>query len=96
MGRHSVRCDAHNIAALLTRNSEGAHDRLKPLLYDPCVLVRAAAVNALGRFLGGLERTEAVTAIENKIGISMVNVTDDASPLVRTEVRGLFCVLHLR
>jgi len=63
-----------------------AHERLCLLLTDPVPEVRAAAVHALGTFLGGPDRNDERMSIEFNIGLTLTVVTADASPLVRQEL----------
>jgi len=65
---------------------EGAHERLCGLLSDHVPEVRAAAVYALGTFLGGAEDSEQRTNIEINLGLTLPVVTADGSPLVRREL----------
>ncbi|KAJ1651357.1 Target of rapamycin complex 1 subunit kog1, partial [Dispira simplex] len=62
------------------------HEAIFPLLEDPVVEVRAAAVNALGAFFGPIAKTEHMVNIELIIGINLIGLAQDASPVVRKEV----------
>lgn len=74
---------------------ERAHEHLIELFADPSPLVRAAAVYALGRFVGDMEKKDSVTNFESNIGISLVQMASDASPLVRRElVVALSAIVH--
>ncbi|RUS18731.1 hypothetical protein BC937DRAFT_88408 [Endogone sp. FLAS-F59071] len=65
---------------------ENAHEKLCALLNDAVPEVRAAALYALGTFIGDLGRTEQVINIEHSIGISTLVATSDGSPIVRKEL----------
>ncbi|RUP46954.1 hypothetical protein BC936DRAFT_146332 [Jimgerdemannia flammicorona] len=66
--------------------NENAHEKLCTLLNDALPEVRAAALYALGTFIGDLDRTEQVITIEHNIGISALVATSDGSPIVRKEL----------
>eukprot|EP01116_Phalansterium_solitarium_P015860 TRINITY_DN354_c0_g2_i1.p1 TRINITY_DN354_c0_g2~~TRINITY_DN354_c0_g2_i1.p1 ORF type:complete len:1471 (+),score=651.08 TRINITY_DN354_c0_g2_i1:184-4596(+) len=61
-------------------------DRLCQLLTDPDAQVRAAAVYAVGTFIGGGEGNEVRSNIELNLALALPLLTEDASPLVRTEL----------
>lgn len=63
-----------------------AHIKLFNLLLDPVPEVRAAALYALGTFIGDLNRTEQIVNIEQNIAISALDAINDASPIVRREL----------
>ncbi|CAG8510914.1 4130_t:CDS:2 [Acaulospora colombiana] len=63
-----------------------AHQKLFGLLSDPVPEVRAAALYALGTFIGDLERTEQIVNIEHNIAINALDANNDASPIVRREL----------
>lgn len=68
---------------------ENAHVQLCGLLTDPVPEVRAAAVYALGTFIGWAASEadeEQRTVIELNLGLTFAVVTADASPLVRKEL----------
>lgn len=72
---------------------EGIHERMCGMLQDIVPEVRAGAMLALGTFLGDLERSEQVLAIEQNIALAALVATTDASPLVRRELLGLLSKL---
>ncbi|CAG8530543.1 8144_t:CDS:2 [Ambispora leptoticha] len=63
-----------------------AHMKLFPLITDPVPEVRAAALYALGSFIGDLERTEQIMNIEHNIAINALTANNDGSPIVRKEL----------
>ncbi|KAG9295921.1 hypothetical protein G9A89_006660 [Geosiphon pyriformis] len=63
-----------------------AHQKLFGLLTDPVPEVRAAALYALGTFIGDLERTEQIVNIEHNIAINALTTNTDGSPIVRKEL----------
>ncbi|KAL6040813.1 regulatory-associated protein of TOR 1 [Balamuthia mandrillaris] len=63
---------------------ENAHKRLCALLTDPIPEVRAAAVYALGTFMGGTGKEQA--EIELNLVVTLPVVTADASAMVRKEL----------
>jgi regulator-associated protein of mTOR len=65
---------------------DNIHERLYGVLTDIVPEVRAAAMYALGTFIGGIEKTEQVISIEHNLAISVLVATADASPLVRREL----------
>lgn len=67
---------------------DSAYEKLFPLLQDPSPEVRAAAVFALGTFMGNdADRSDHATAIDSVIGMQLTNTCClDASPLVRKEL----------
>jgi regulator-associated protein of mTOR len=65
---------------------EGMHDKLCDMLTDYVPEVRAAAVFALGAFLGDMDRNEQIVNIELNVAISTLVATSDASSLVRREL----------
>jgi len=75
--------DEAKVAAIRT---EEAHEKLPILLNDPVPEVRAAAVFALGRLIGDVDRNDFFVQVENSIALSLVQVTSDSSPLVRKEL----------
>ncbi|XP_071815163.1 regulatory-associated protein of mTOR-like isoform X2 [Apostichopus japonicus] len=65
----------------------GAHENLYRLLTDPVPEVRAAAVYALGTFIGNSgERTDHGTNIDHNVGMTLITVAQDGSPIVRKEL----------
>ncbi|OUM63449.1 hypothetical protein PIROE2DRAFT_43380 [Piromyces sp. E2] len=74
---------------------DNIHERLFGILTDIVPEVRAAAMYALGTFIGGIEKTEQVISIEHNLAISVLVATADASPLVRRElVIALSAIVH--
>jgi regulator-associated protein of mTOR len=74
---------------------DNIHERLYDILTDIVPEVRAAAMYALGTFIGGIEKTEQVINIEHNLAISILVATADASPLVRRElVIALSAIVH--
>ena len=69
------------------RHRENAQDVLQPLVSDRSPVVRAAAVYALGRYLGHTERTERSMTVENGVAMALLIATADCAPMVRREVR---------
>ncbi|GAO50281.1 hypothetical protein G7K_4411-t1 [Saitoella complicata NRRL Y-17804] len=65
---------------------DGAHERLCELLTDPVPEVRAAALVALGNFLGLPDKSEQAVAVENYIAIAALGLTADGSGMVRKEL----------
>ncbi|OWA52977.1 Regulatory-associated protein of mTOR [Hypsibius exemplaris] len=67
---------------------DSAYEKLFPLLHDPCPEIRAAAVFALGTFVGNdADRSDHANAIDSVIGMQLTNsCCEDASPLVRKEL----------
>jgi regulator-associated protein of mTOR len=62
------------------------HEKLCGLLTDPVVEVRAAAVYALGTFLGGPPELEMKKNIDLNLGITLPVVSLDGSTMVRREL----------
>ena len=63
---------------------DSAHEKLYILLSDPVPEVRAAAVYALGTFIGCVtERNDQSDSIDQGVAMTLINSTYDASPLVR-------------
>lgn len=61
-----------------------AHEKLYKLLNDPEPEVRAAAVYALGTFISNVsEKSDHATSIDLGVGMKLVHVSHDGSPLVR-------------
>jgi len=74
---------------------DNIHERLFGILTDIVPEVRAAAMYALGTFIGGIEKTEQIISIEHNLAISVLVATADASPLVRRElVIALSAIVH--
>lgn len=65
---------------------ECAHERLCLLLTDPVPEVRAAAVYAIGTFIGGSEGSEQRTNIDLNLGLTLPIITADGCPMVRREL----------
>lgn len=65
---------------------DNIHERLFGILTDIVPEVRAAAMFALGTFVGDIERNEQIVNIEHNLAISALVATADASPLVRREL----------
>ncbi|XP_070581195.1 regulatory-associated protein of mTOR-like isoform X2 [Ptychodera flava] len=66
---------------------DSAHEKLYVLLSDHLPEVRAAAVLALGTFIGNCtERTDHANNIDHNVGLTLLNVTLDGSPIVRKEL----------
>eukprot|EP01135_Chromosphaera_perkinsii_P005237 Nk52_evm6s327 gene=Nk52_evmTU6s327 len=65
---------------------DNAQEKICNFLTDPVPEVRAAAVYALGTFIGNTERGEHTVSIENNIGITLLVTTADSSPMVRKEL----------
>ncbi|KAI9313911.1 raptor N-terminal caspase like domain-containing protein [Dichotomocladium elegans] len=65
--------------------AENAHEKLCAMLGDEVPDVRAAAMYALGTFLGDANKTEQVINIEHNITISALVAMSDGSPIVRRE-----------
>ena len=67
---------------------DSAYEKLFPLLQDPSPEIRAAAVFALGTFVGNdADRSDHANAIDSAIGMQLTNLCcEDASPLVRREL----------
>ncbi|XP_060573452.1 regulatory-associated protein of mTOR-like isoform X2 [Ruditapes philippinarum] len=64
-----------------------AHEKLYKLLTDPEPEVRAAAVYALGTFISNVsEKSDHATSIDLGVGMQLVHVAQDGSPLVRKEL----------
>ena len=64
---------------------EGAHERLCALLTDSIPEVRAAAVFSIGTLIAGSQSSDARINIELNLGLTLVVVIKDSSPLVRKE-----------
>ena len=64
---------------------EGAHERLCALLTDPIPEVRAAAVFSIGTLIAGSQSSDARINIELNLGLTLVVLMKDSSPLVRKE-----------
>lgn len=63
---------------------DSAHEKLYKLLSDPEPEVRAAAVYALGTFISNIsEKSDHATSIDLGVGMKLVQVAQDGSPLVR-------------
>ena len=63
-----------------------AHEKLYPLLWDENPEVRTAAVFALGTYLSsgpGDRLTEQMLSINPKIGVTLLTLVTDGSPVVR-------------
>eukprot|EP01087_Luapelamoeba_hula_P022195 TRINITY_DN7897_c0_g1_i1.p1 TRINITY_DN7897_c0_g1~~TRINITY_DN7897_c0_g1_i1.p1 ORF type:complete len:1276 (+),score=189.83 TRINITY_DN7897_c0_g1_i1:564-4391(+) len=69
-----------------TAIKELAHQRICVLLTDPVSEVRAAAVYALGTFMGGAGDNEQRKSIELNLAVTLPVVTADGSPVVRREL----------
>ncbi|XP_022092317.1 regulatory-associated protein of mTOR-like isoform X1 [Acanthaster planci] len=66
---------------------DSAHEKLYKLLSDPLPEVRASAVIALGTFIGnGTERTDHAINIDHNVGMTLINVVQDGSPIVREQL----------
>ncbi|XP_072037046.1 regulatory-associated protein of mTOR-like isoform X3 [Amphiura filiformis] len=66
---------------------DSAHEKLYTLLNDNLPEVRASAVIALGTFIGsGSDRTDHATNIDHNVGMTLINVAQDGSPIVRKEL----------
>jgi len=65
---------------------ENAHGKVSIMLQDPKPEVRAAAIFSLGKLIGCEEETTQRKSIEMNIGLSLLSVIEDASPLVRKEL----------
>nr|XP_006824701.1 PREDICTED: regulatory-associated protein of mTOR [Saccoglossus kowalevskii] len=66
---------------------DSAHEKLYSLLNDPLPEVRAAAVLALGTFIGNCaERTDHANNIDHNVGLTLLSVQHDGSPIVRKEL----------
>lgn len=66
---------------------ENAHEKLNAMLTDPVPEVRAASVYAFGTFIGGSgEENEQRIQIEINMGLVLMTVMEDISPLVRKEL----------
>ncbi|ELR12837.1 regulatory-associated protein of mTOR, putative [Acanthamoeba castellanii str. Neff] len=65
---------------------DGAHKRLCSLLTDPAPEARAAAVYALGTFMGGASGSEQRKNVELNLAVTLPVVTADGSPMVRKEL----------
>lgn len=65
---------------------ENTHEKLCLLLTDPVPEVRAAAIHALGSFIGGAGDDESRQQIEKNIGLTLFVVTADMSGLARHEL----------
>ncbi|CAG8490380.1 572_t:CDS:2 [Paraglomus occultum] len=63
-----------------------AHQKLFELLTDPVPEVRAAALYALGTFIGNLDHTEQILNIHQNIAITTLTANNDGSPMVRKEL----------
>lgn len=64
-----------------------AHEELFKLLDDVEPEVRAAAVFALGTFVGNvIERTDHANHVDHSVGHRLISLTHDGSPLVRLEL----------
>ncbi|XP_041364724.1 regulatory-associated protein of mTOR-like isoform X2 [Gigantopelta aegis] len=73
---------------------DSAHEKLHILLLDSVAEVRASAVFALGTFISNsCERSDHATNIDLGVGINLVAVAQDGSPLVRKELTVAFCGL---
>lgn len=66
---------------------DSAHEKLYKLLTDPQPEVRAAAVYALGTFINNTnERSDHASNIDLGVGMKLVSIVNDGSPLVRKEL----------
>ncbi|ORY55290.1 WD repeat domain-containing protein mip1 [Pseudomassariella vexata] len=65
---------------------ENAPLKLSTLVKDPCCEVRAAVVHAMTTFLGIPDLTDEVARIEESIAWTLLDMTNDGSPLVRKEL----------
>ncbi|KXS18669.1 hypothetical protein M427DRAFT_197186 [Gonapodya prolifera JEL478] len=65
---------------------DSVHEKLCAMLGDVVPEVRAAAMFAIGAFMGDADRSENVVNIEHNVSISVLAATADASPLVRREL----------
>ncbi|XP_071961463.1 regulatory-associated protein of mTOR-like isoform X2 [Antedon mediterranea] len=67
---------------------DSAHEKLYQLLTDHIPEVRASAVLALGTFIGNktTEKTDHSTNIDHNVGMTLINVANDGSPIVRMEL----------
>ncbi|KAI7884176.1 hypothetical protein K492DRAFT_40086 [Lichtheimia hyalospora FSU 10163] len=72
---------------------ENAHEKLCAMLSDSAPEVRAAAMYALGTFLGDSNKSEQVVNIEHNIAISALTAMSDGSPVVRREF--IIAISHL-
>lgn len=65
---------------------ENALDGFLVLLTDPIPEVRTSALIALTTFLGSPSNPDATKRIETRFAVSVLSMTNDASPIVRREV----------
>lgn len=65
---------------------ENAHLKLSYLIKDVCPEVRAAMAHAMTTFLGIPELTDEVARIEEGIAWTMLEMSNDGSPIVRKEL----------
>ncbi|KAI1505017.1 raptor N-terminal caspase like domain-containing protein [Biscogniauxia marginata] len=65
---------------------ENAPMKLSSLTKDPCCEVRAAVVHAMTTFLGIPDLTDEVARIEESVAWTLLDMTNDGSPLVRKEL----------
>ncbi|CAB3987511.1 regulatory-associated of mTOR-like [Paramuricea clavata] len=66
---------------------DSAHEKLQTLSNDPLPEVRAAAVFALGQFVGNTaERTDLANQVDFGVCMMLTNLAYDGSPIVRGEV----------
>ncbi|XP_046854750.1 regulatory-associated protein of mTOR-like isoform X4 [Xenia sp. Carnegie-2017] len=66
---------------------DSAHEKLLTLANDPLPEVRAAAVFALGQFVGNTaESTDLGNQVDFSVGMNLISLAYDGSPIVREEV----------
>lgn len=74
---------------------DNAQQKVSALLTDPVPEVRAAAVYALGSYIGNANRTDQVINVELNVAATLLLAVSDGSPLVRKElVIALSSVVH--
>jgi len=77
----------HNLPEAKWRGiRENAPLKLSALAKDPCCEVRTALVHAMTTFLGIPDLTDEVARIEESIAWTLLDMTNDGSPLVRKEI----------
>ncbi|XP_064606975.1 LOW QUALITY PROTEIN: regulatory-associated protein of mTOR-like [Liolophura sinensis] len=70
---------------------DSAHEKLHKMLSDPIPEVRAAAVFALGTFISNCtQRSDHANNIDLGVGMKLIGVLQDGSPLVRKELAVAF------
>ncbi|KAI1335335.1 raptor N-terminal caspase like domain-containing protein [Xylariaceae sp. FL0016] len=75
---------------------ESGPTKLSALTKDPCCEVRAAVVHAMTTFLGIPDITDEVARVEESIAWTLLDMTNDGSPLVRKELLVFFSHFVLR